>query len=249
MSGGRTYHERAIVLDHTKLREQDLILTMLARSGCQIRAVAKGARKPGGRLASRTDLFSESDFLLARGRNLDIVTEAELVEPHQRLRGDLNRVSAASTICEVARLTCYEEVEDAFLYPILSRALRACEDAGEQEHLDLVVTAYVFKVLAHSGWRPELRHCIACGDEDVSRFSVAAGGVVCESCSKNIPGAEPITKGQIAWLKALIGSTFDELMAAHIDLETSTYLLSLAHRWATTHLEARLRAFEFMLSL
>lgn len=249
MPGSRTYRERAIILDHTKLREQDLILTLLAQTGCQIRAVAKGARKPGGRLASRTDLFSEADLLLAHGRNLDIVTEAELVDPHAHLRGDLNRVSAASALSEVARLTCYEEVGDAFLYPILSRALRACEEAPDQERLDVAVAAYVFKVLAHSGWRPELRHCIACGDADVSRFSVAAGGVVCESCAKNIPGAEPVTKAQVAWLRALIGSTFDELMAAPLDLDTSTFLASLAHRWAATHLEARLRAFEFMLSL
>lgn len=249
MAGSKTYRTRAIVLDHTKLREQDLILTMLAQSGTQVRAVAKGARKPGGRLASRTDLFSESDFLLVHGRNLDIVSEAELLEPHQTLRGDLERVSAASALCEVARLTCYEEVEDPFLYPILSRALRATEEASDQEHLDVVVAAYTFKVLAHSGWRPELSSCIACGDEQISRFSVGAGGVLCESCAKDIPGAEPITQVQVAWIRALIGSTFDDLLNAGIDLDTSTYLVGLAHRWAATHLEARLRAFEFLLSL
>jgi recombinational DNA repair protein (RecF pathway) len=36
-------------LGRTKLREQDLILTMLAKGGEQVRAVAKGARKDLGR--------------------------------------------------------------------------------------------------------------------------------------------------------------------------------------------------------
>ena len=72
---------------------------------------------------------------------------------------------------------------------------------------------------------------------------------MCESCAKGIAGAEPITSSQVAWVAALIGSTFDQLLQAQVDLETSTFLVSLAHRWAATHLEARLRAFEFMLSV
>lgn len=249
MAGRRTYRTNAIVLDRTKLGEQDLILTLLAQSGRQIRAVGKGARKPGGRLAARVDLFSQTDFLLAHGRSLDVVAEASLVQPHEGLRGDLSRVSAASAMCEVARLTCYEDMDDPFLYPLLSRALGACEEAADQQHLDLSVAAYAFKALAHGGWRPELTGCVSCGDRAVSRFSVAAGGVLCESCAKGIAGAEPITPSQVAWVAALIGSTFDQLLQAQVDLETSTFLVSLAHRWAATHLEARLRAFEFMLSV
>ena len=55
MPGGRrTYRARAVVLDRTKRGEQDLILTLLGSDGSQLRAVAKGARKPGGRLAAET---------------------------------------------------------------------------------------------------------------------------------------------------------------------------------------------------
>ena len=151
MAGRRTYRTRAIVLDRTKLAEQDLILTLLAADGSQVRAVAKGARKPGGRLAARVELFCETDFLLAAGRSLDVVSEAQTVEPHAALRGDYERVAAASAVAEVARLTCYEDAPDGFLHPICSRALRACEEAADRAHLDLVVAAYAMKVLAHGG--------------------------------------------------------------------------------------------------
>lgn len=245
----RTTHERCIVLDQTKLAEQDLILTMLASTGEQVRAVAKGARKPGGRLAARVELFSETDFLLAQGRSLGIVSEAALVNAHARLRGDLDRVSSASAVCEIARLTCYEDSEDPFLFPLLSRTLTACEEACDRAHLDVAVAAYTMKACAHGGWRPRLARCVACGDADVSRFSVAAGGVLCESCAKDVAGAEPVTKAQVAWIGSLIGSTFDQLLQASVDEETSVFLLGLAHRWAATYLDARLRAFEFLLSV
>ena len=60
MAGGRTYRERALVLDKTKLHETDLIYTLLAENGRQVRAVGKGARKPGSRLAARCEVVERS---------------------------------------------------------------------------------------------------------------------------------------------------------------------------------------------
>ena len=67
MAARRTRRIKALVLDRTKLGEQDLILTCLTDTGEELRAVAKGARRPGGRLAARTELFSEVDMLVAEG--------------------------------------------------------------------------------------------------------------------------------------------------------------------------------------
>ena len=75
-----TYTARVIVVRKTKLGESDLILTLLAEDGSQLRAVAKGARKPKSSFASRLELFSVADVLCARGRSLDVVSEARLVE-------------------------------------------------------------------------------------------------------------------------------------------------------------------------
>ena len=249
MAGRRTYRTRAIVLDRTKLAEQDLILTLLSADGSQLRAVAKGARKPGGRLAARVELFCETDFLLAAGRSLDVVSEASLVEPHAGLRGEYERVAAASAVAEVARLTCYEDAPDGFLHPICSRALRACEQATDQAHLDLVVAAYAWKVLAHGGWRPELAGCCACGDEALAWFSSVAGGALCASCAREVAGAQEAGPSQMAWLRSLLACTFDELLAAQVDSETALALLGIAHVWAATHLDARLRAMEFYLGV
>lgn len=249
MAGRRSYHTKAVVLDTTKLAEQDLILTMLGETGVQVRAVAKGARKPGGRLAARSELFCESDFLLVVGRSLDVVSEASVIDAHATMRGDLDRVSAASAICEVARLTCYEDAQDPFLFPICSRALTACEQAADLDHLRVVVAAYVFKVLAHGGWRPELDGCVACGDEDVSWFSAHAGGVLCESCVRDVPGAVRLVPGELDWLRALIGLTFDQLLASEPDERIARRLATHAKAWAETQLDVRLRGLEFLMGL
>ena len=250
MPGGRrTRHVEAIVVDRTKLGESDLILTLLEADGSQARAVAKGARKPGGRLAARVQLFSELGLLLALGRSLDVVAEAQLADPHRALRGDLARMSAASVVCEVARLTSFPDAPDPFLAPICSRALRACEQAADQPRLDVVAAAYVLKVLSHQGWRPVLDACVSCGETPPTRFSALAGGALCESCAREVEGAEPVDAATLAWLGALVGLTFDELLRAPADPGMAAQLLALAHAWAATHLDARLRAMEFALSV
>ena len=40
---------------------------------------------------------------------------------------------------------------------------------------------------------------------------------------------------------------FDELADAPIDAQTAALLLALTHAWAAVHLDARLRALEFLL--
>ena len=247
MAGSRTYRTVAIVLDKVKLKETDLILTLLARDGRQLRAVAKGARKPGGRLAARCEVSCTVDLLLARGRALDVVSQAELVAAPLGAAPTLDALSAAAAVCEVAKACCYEDAPDPYACPITERALEVAGTLADQPHLDLIVAAYVFKLLSHVGYRPDYSGCVACGDQAVSYFSAVAGGMLCASCAASVPGAEPLGPNETAWLRALIARRFDELAAAPIDLATASLLLGLAHTWAATHLDCRLRALEFLL--
>ncbi len=248
MAGSRTYRTRAIVLDKVKLKETDLILTLLAETGRQVQAVAKGARKPGSRLAARCELFCTADLLLAYGRNLDVVSQAELMAAPLGSSPSYERLCAASAIAEVAKFCSFQDSEDPFAFAITERALAMAGDAAcDTVHLDVIVAAYVFKLLSHEGYRPDLSSCVLCGDTALSHFSAAAGGLLCASCAASVPGADELDANQVRWLQSLLALRFDELANAPIDAMTATFLLALAHVWAATHLDARLRALEFML--
>ena len=81
----------------------------------------------------------------------------------------------------------------------------------------------------------------------LSYFSAQAGGLMCGSCASSVPGAELVSTGETAWLRALMSMTFDALLAEKIDSHTAAFLLGLSHVWAATHTDQRLRAMEFML--
>ena len=230
MAGSRTYRTKVLVLDKTKLKETDLILTMLDERGRQVRAVAKGARKPGG-----------------HGRSLDVVSQAELMEAPLGAAPDYEMTCAASAIAEVARVCSFEDAEDPFTFAITQRALALVGSGLDAAHMDLLVAAYVFKLLSHVGYRPDFSACVLCGDPMLSYFSPQAGGLMCGSCASSVPGAELVSTGEVAWLRALMSMTFDALMVERIDTHTAAFLLGLSHVWAATHTDQRLRAMEFML--
>ena len=140
MAASRTYRTKAIVLDKTKLKETDLILTLVDQTGRQVRAVAKGARKPGSRLAARCELCCEVDLLLAHGRSLDIVSQAELVAAPLGSQPSYELLMSASAVAEVARHCTYEDAEDPFVFAI-TRAVLAQLASLDAPHLDLIVAA------------------------------------------------------------------------------------------------------------
>lgn len=253
MAGSRTYRTKAIVLDKTKLKETDLILTLVGESGRQIRAVAKGARKPGSRLAARCELCCEVDVLLAHGRNLDIVSQADLIAAPLGAQPSFELLTAASAVAEVAEKCTYEDAEDPFVYAITRAVLAHLAAAGadtpveDPAHLDLLVAAYIFKLLSHVGYRPDYSACVACGDPSPGYFSAQAGGLLCASCASGVPGCESVDANMARWLEGLVSMRFSELAIAPIDSHTAAHVLGLAHLWAATHLECRLRALEFLL--
>ena len=246
MAGKGTYRTKAIVVGKTKLGEKDLILTLVAETGRQVRAVAKGARKPGSRLAARCELCCEVDLLLARGKSLDVVSQAELVAAPLGAAPAYGLLCAGSAVAEVARLCSYEESDDPFVFAI-TRAVLAQLPGADAAHQDLLLAAYVFKLLSHLGYRPDLSGCVLCADGAPAYFSAQAGGLVCSSCASSVAGCTFVDDGEVAWLRALIGLRFSDLAAAGVDPEVAERLLSLSHAWAATHLESRLRALEFML--
>ena len=82
-------------------------------SKCEIQiSYAIGVAKPTSRMAGHLEPLTRADLLIARGRNLDIITQAQSIESFAPLRTDLGRTSAAIYAAElVDRVT--EEAHEA----------------------------------------------------------------------------------------------------------------------------------------
>ncbi len=254
-----TYRARGIVLKRTKLGETDLIVTFLSDASSQVRAVAKGARKPGSRLAGVVDLGNEVELLLRRGRGLDMVSEGKLVTSRASLALDYDRSSTVSVVLDCAAEFTVEGDYDPRLYALTSTALDAVARA-ENGRLSLVAAAYILKAAAMQGFRPALDDCVRCGEPiDYGAaaqkgrgvaFALREGGVVCDGCA-DVECGRSYSPALIGWVRALIRSRFSELLAIEPqpgEDELGRDLLQFASTWVGCFPGIRPRALQFVLT-
>lgn len=245
----RAYNERCIVLKHTKLGETDVIVTMLASDGRQVRAVAKGLRKPGNRIGARLELFCEVDLLLHEGKSLDIVRETKTVATNAAIRDELERMASASVEAEfLEKLGRDGVVLGVRMYEMSAAALRAMAGLPVRKSV-LIATAVLFKAMAMQGFAPAVRECALCGNliEHVRAFDVSYGGALCDDCLTRLGICTTIDPQAAAWIETLLFSTFAQLgeIEAYPELE----LLDLAHMWVREHAGFDLKSIAFLKTL
>lgn len=187
-----TYQAEALVLDARPFGEADRLVTLLALDGRRIRAVARGARRARSRLAAAVQPFVHGRYLLWRGRSLDGISQAEVVESFARLRGDGPRIAAASYVAELAQAFAGEEESPGLGPLVLSAFAEIAAGEGElsAERRDLALFAAEAGLLALAGYRPNLEACVLCGRgllaPEAGRrgagFLPAEGGLVCPAC-------------------------------------------------------------------
>lgn len=258
----RTYSVRALVLRRTKLGESDVICTLLSSDGSQIRAVAKGARKPSSSFASRLEVFSVCDLLLCEGKSLDIVKEARLVQGNAHLRGNIELAQAAAPMVELLDKTTQVGLEDAKLFPMVCTALSclsACSSSGgkgdgEASCADpaCLTAASLLKTLAVIGFRPRFDACVSCGVPiDVAAlparvsFSLMDGGLVCGEC-RGSSQTVSLTRGVVLWGQALLYSTFSQITQFDMDVADCLAELRFLQMWIRQHLGIRLKSLDFL---
>ena len=182
-----SYSSQGLVLKKTKLGETDLIITLLGEGGHQIRAVAKGARKPTVRSSAQLELFSVVDLLLHEGRSLDVISEVRLVEPRADCRSTPERLAAAAVLCEFIEIVTRESDVEPRLYQMTLEALR-CMGIIVEDGLEFLCAAALIKSAAQIGYAPSFFECALCGtqieaqDTEFYACSVESGGVICDEC-------------------------------------------------------------------
>lgn len=245
-----SYPLTALVLRKTKLGETDIILTLLAEDGQQVRGVAKGLRKPGSRFGGRLEPYSVVDLLMHTGKSLEVVTEARTVTSHSGLREDLERSAAASVVVDLLDKIAVEGQVEPRLFALSVTTLSVMEGAAI-EVLPRLVVAFLVKAMAMHGYRPELESCAACaGVAGASHsFSLASGGVLCDSCGDLDASSLRFPAQAREWLRTLLGATMADVASLEMPEGATRDCFALVRSFVAYHLPARLKALDFYAGL
>jgi DNA repair protein RecO (recombination protein O) len=220
----KIYRTEAIVLRRQNLGEADRILTLYTPDYGKVKVVAKGVRKPQSHKAGHVELFARSDVLVARGRSsLDVLSQADLIDAFQPIRGDLIRATYASHFVELL---------DAFT-----------------EEADSSPPLYHLLVDGLAGYRPELFTCAVCGEPIQAHdqfYSAADGGVICPTCGSGHPRVVPISLGALKVLRYMQTRPFEVVEALTLRPAVLAETERILHSTLTYHLERRLKSVAFL---
>ena len=183
------YAADAIVLRSFRTGEADRVVHLLTPAG-RVNVIAKGARKTTAKMGARLEPMTRIEAMIQPGKgDLSTITGAHVLWSGDDLRRDPIRVLAATGGIEAIVRLFPEPEPDQRLFDGLARYLVAMtEPLGDDVRTgaDVVTLAFVLKLLALAGWRPEVAACVECGG-GVEVYDAAAGCAFCGACGSGLP--------------------------------------------------------------
>lgn len=261
----RTYKATGINLKSMPLGESDRLLTILTPEFGLIRVVAPGARKQNSKLGGRSGLFVVNELLLAKGRSLDKITQAETLESYPGLSQHLGKLAASQYLAEMVLCQALSEQPQAELFCLLNEHLSRLEQLPNTP-ASLVLshlTHAIFHLLALAGITPQVQVCCLTQRSltpDFTApnwrvgFSVPAGGTVSLPAlerlqaegEKRIRGqGDKGTRGELVKIPSVSPLTFSK--QGVVAEATSTGYQTVVHRQETPVMNTYINATELAL--
>jgi DNA repair protein RecO (recombination protein O) len=199
----RLYRTEAIVLSRQDYGEAHRILTVYTPKRGKVQVIAKGVRKPMSRLGPHLEYFTRVRLMMAKGRDLDVVTGAETVDAHLGLRTNLEAFGHASHLAEMLnRLTQDRQANEA-VYQLLSISLDLLAD---EVNPFAVTRHYELALLTLLGYRPQLYQCVGCHTDlqaVPNALSGRLGGALCPNCRRADIGRRLLSVNAQKYLRTL----------------------------------------------
>lgn len=246
MARERTFRTDGIVLKRSDFGEADRLITFLTPEKGKVKAIAKGARKPQSRKTGHVELFMRSNFLFAEGKDLNILTQAEMIEAYPGLRQDLMRTSYASYAVELLDRFTVEGERQPDVYHLLSDALYWFAD---HEDILLVARYFELRLLSISGFRPQLFYCVASGDavkEEDQFLSAELGGILTPGNEKMDRRAKPISAVAVKVLRYLQTRNWETVRVLQLKRPLHREIEAILYYYITHILERNLKSVDFL---
>lgn len=223
----RSFRTPALILKRRNFGEADRQVTILTPHYGKFDVIAKGARKPTSKKTGHVELFMKSDVLIAKGRTLDIMTQAEMINPYLPIREELERGAYASYASELLDRFTFDE-DDTGTHRLFDLLDDTFERLSTDEDVQRVIRYYELRLLDEVGFRPELSDCVIMRDpiEAVDQFfSYGDGGVVSVEGASHTSGLVKLPMATLKLLRYFQRSSYQQVAtlsmsnSLHLDVE------------------------------
>lgn len=174
---------QGIVIREQTLRENDRMISILTKDHGVVRAYVFGAKKPGGRLSSSTQLFAFSDFSLNKKNDFYTVDHAVAKEVFFELRNNIEAIALAQYFAQLEEeFASSSEGNSEYLRLMLNSLHILCKN---KRPFPQVKAVFELRLMCLSGYMPDIMMCSSCGkyEDETMFFDLADTTLLCKTCS------------------------------------------------------------------
>lgn len=177
---------KCLVIREVDFSEHDRYITVLTEHGRRLEVLCRNVRRKGGK-GNAARLFCWSEMLLYESRGRFTLDDAELLCSFWGVTQDIDAYALACYLAELSAAMTESEEDTPAATRLFLGALHALSERKRPPAI--VKPAFELRLMAESGFLPQLAPCAACGAElpreDVW-FSVRAGSAVCGRCAARL---------------------------------------------------------------
>ncbi|GIP39619.1 DNA repair protein RecO [Paenibacillus sp. J31TS4] len=238
------YRWEGIVIRTTDYGEGHKILTLYTKQAGKQGVIVRGAKKVKSRHTAIAQLFTHGDFAVFKGQSLASLNHGEIIEAHRGLREDLHKAAHASYLAEMMDRLMPDGEPDERMFEQLNAGLTAMEEGKDPAIVNHIME---MKLLALSGYLPQLDECVSCGrTEGPFAFSGAQGGILCKACRFRDPQAKQLPEAVLRLLRVFQRTDLRRLGHVEVKPETKAWLKAVMRDFMDRHLDIRWKARGFL---
>lgn len=242
----------AIVLRERTVDDYDSVLTLLTKDCGVITAYARGVRKPRAAIRVCAELLSYSCFVLFRNKDKYSVDKADIDTVFMGIRGDIEKLSLASYLCELTAEVAPHEEEAGEYLRLLLNSLHMLDQ--KKRSCAFIKPLYELRLLTMAGFMPNLVSCSLCGnfETDTMYFIPQTAEIVCSDCSGGISRYQaslPINKSVLAAMRHIIYADSAKLFSFLLGEAPTQALGEAVQQFVIAQTEKRFETLDFYLSM
>ncbi len=138
-----------VILSHRNFGEADRLLTIYTRDFGKLSAIAKGVRRPRSKKAGHVELGSLCKVFIAKGKNLDLLTEVESRYSFGITHFSQDKANKIYHLLEIVESLTPTGQKNPQVFSLLVSALKKIE---KEEDFNLISSVFKIKLLKVLGF-------------------------------------------------------------------------------------------------
>ena len=253
------YSIDGLVIKEIETGENDKRITLLTANKGKVTVSAKGARSLKSKYMNAVGLFTYGNYEITERNGYSWLGGGSVIEPFYKIRDNIDRLSLASYIVDVAgELSGEDYPADELLRLTLNTLFAIATDMRPREQIK---ATYELRAMAISGYLPSLDSCDVCGVKkaDFMYLDIMNGVLRCEDCIHKLSSradatvAEdgtavvivPMSYGAVSLARYVIQADEQKILSVNADERVLGEFSRMAEAYLLHHLEKKFTSLDF----